>query len=117
MDDIFPGSDDFGERKGWNRASVVHNVRNSPYKPEITLEDLTLPNEAGRFRTILICTVCAICITLLYVGAPLYMVSLFVPMGAWFLGSLALVCSVLAVALTFFSLHEDKTFRELVRER
>jgi hypothetical protein len=99
------------------RASVVYNVRTSPYTPDLTREDLILPNEAGKLRTVLICTVCAICISLLYVGAPLYMVSFFVPMGLWFVGSLAAVVIVVAVALTFYSLHEDKTFRELVRER
>jgi hypothetical protein len=117
MDDSYPGSDDFGETKGWNRASIVANVRLEPYKPDVTREDLLLPNEAGRLRTILICTATAIGITLLYVGAPLYMVSLFVPMGAWFFGSLAAVCVFLAVSLSWFSFHETREFRELARER
>ena len=116
MGDVYPGSDGFDERKGWDRASIAYNVR-KPYRPDISQQDLLLPNEAGRGRTILICTVCAICITLLYVGAPLYMVSLFVPLGPWFVGSLAAVCVFLAVFLSWYSFHETREFRELARER
>ena len=116
MGDVYPGSDGYDERGSWDRASVAYRSR-KPYRPDISQQDLLLPNEASLRRTILICTTCAICITLLYVGFPLYMVSLFVPMGAWFLGSLLLVCIVFAVALTFYSLREDRAFRELVHER
>lgn len=116
MGDIYPGSDGYDEAKTWDRASVAYRSR-KPYRPDISQQDLLLPNQAGLARTVLICTTCAICITLLYVGIPLYMVSLFVPMGTWFIGSLAVVCIVFAVSLTFFSLREDRMFRELVHER
>ena len=116
MGDIYPGSDGYDEAKTWDRASVAHRSR-KPYRPNVSQQDLLLPNEAGLMRTILMCTTCAVCITLLYIGTPLYIVSLFVPMGAWFIGSLAALCVVLAVLLTLFSLHEDRSFRELVRER
>jgi hypothetical protein len=116
MDDVYPGSDDFGETKGWNRASIVANVRLEPYQPDISREDLLLPNEAGKARTILICAASAVCITLLYVGAPLYMVSFFVPMGGWFVVLLAFVCVFLAVSLSWFSFHETREFRKLADE-
>jgi hypothetical protein len=115
MRDVYPGSDGFDERKGWDRASVAYRSRKS-YTPDISQKDLLLPNEAGKVRTILICSVCAVSITLLYVGAPLYMVSFFVPMGLWFAGSLAVVCVVLVVSLTFYSLHETRKLRELAHE-
>jgi hypothetical protein len=116
MDDVYPGSDGFDERKGWDRASVAYRSR-KPYRPDISQKDLLLPNEAGKARTILICAACAICITLLYVGFPLYMVSLFVPMGVWFVGSLAAICVALAVLLSWYSFHETREFRELANER
>jgi hypothetical protein len=115
MDDVYPGSDGFGETKGWDRASVAYRSR-KPYRPDVSREDLLLPNEAGKIRTILICTICAICITLLYVGAPLYIVSLFVPMGPWFVGSLAAICVTLAVSLSWYSFHETREFRKLAQE-
>lgn len=116
MGDVDPGSDDFGERKGWNRASIVANVHTEPYKPDVSQDDLRLPNEAGRLKTVVLCTVTAVCFTLLYVGAPLYMASLFVPMGVWFGASLALVSSILSVYLSWFSFHETRAFRKLARE-
>lgn len=116
MGDIDAGSDDFGEKKGWNRASIVANVHTKPYQPDVSLDDLLLPNEAGRLKTVLLCAVTAVCFTLLYVGAPLYMVSLFVPMGVWFGASLALVSSTLSVFLSWFSFHETRELRKLARE-
>jgi hypothetical protein len=115
MDDAYPGNDGFGETKGWDRASVAYRSR-KPYRPDISQADLLLPNEAGRVRTILICTATAIGITLLYVGAPLYMVSFFVPMGGWFVISLAVVCVILAASLSWFSFHETRQLRKLARE-
>lgn len=76
MSDVYPGSDGYDDTRGWDRTSIGYRSR-KPYVPDISQKDLLLPNEAGKLRTILICTACAICITLLYVGAPLYMVSLF----------------------------------------
>jgi hypothetical protein len=64
-----------------------------------------------------ICTACAFCITVLYVGFPLYMASLVVPMGAWAPMSLGAVFLGLAIGLTLFSLRETREFRELINER
>lgn len=37
-------------------------------------------------------------------------------MGAWFVVSLALVCAILAVSLSWYSFHETEEFRKLARE-
>ena len=115
MSDGFPGNDGYGDTRGWDRASIA-NRSSKPYVPDLTQEDLLLPNEVGRLQNALICSGCAALATLLYVGAPLYLVSLFVPMGPWFLGSLLAVAAVLAVSLTLYSSHETREFRKLARE-
>jgi hypothetical protein len=115
MSDVYPGSDGYDDTRGWDRASIGYRSR-KPYVPDISPADLLLPNEAGKPRTILICTVCAICITLLYVGTPLYLVSLFVPMGPWFVVSLAFVCALLSVLLSWYSFRETREFRKLAHE-
>jgi hypothetical protein len=111
-----PGDDGFDETRGWDRASIAYRSR-KPYVPDVGPADLRLPNEAGLVRTVAICTICAFCITVLYIGFPLYMASLVVPMGAWAPISLGAVFVGLSVALTFFSRHETRQFRALASER
>jgi hypothetical protein len=52
-----PGDDGFDETRGWDRASIAHRSR-KPYVPDVMAADLLLPNEAGRLRTLLICSGC-----------------------------------------------------------
>ena len=111
-----PGDDGFDETRGWDRASIAHRSR-KPYVPDVTAADLLLPNEAGRLRTLLICSGCAFCITILYLGIPLYVASLFVPVGAWGPGSLGVAFLLLAVLLTLYSTRETHQLRELAGER
>ena len=111
-----PGDDGFDDTRGWDRASIAYRSR-KPYVPDVGPADLRLPNEARLFRTVAICTICAFCITVLYVGFPLYIASIVLPVGAWGPIVLGVVFLGLTVGLTFFSLHETRQFRELANER
>jgi hypothetical protein len=102
---------------GWLPCQRSSLIRRKPYVPDVRPSDLGLPNEAGLLRSVVICTACAFCITVLYVGFPLYMASLVVPMGAWAPMSLGAVFLGRAIGLTLFSLRETREFRELINER
>ena len=56
MDEHFPGDDGHGDTKGWDRASIA-NRSAKPYVPDIARADLTLPDEAGKLRSLVFCAV------------------------------------------------------------
>jgi hypothetical protein len=111
-----PGDDGTGDTKGWDRASIAYRSR-KPYFPDIGAKDLRLPNEAGKLRTLGMCAVCAVCMTLLYLAVPLYGVSLFFfDLGAWLPGGLLAAMPVLTVLLFVFSVYETSDLRRLAKE-
>jgi hypothetical protein len=101
--------------KGWNRASIAFNSRKA-YVPDISADDLRLPNEAGKLRTLAICSVCAFCMTILYVGFPMWGASLFVDLGAWFPGTLVVTMVSVTAVLFALSTHETRELRRLSKE-
>jgi hypothetical protein len=111
-----PWDDGTGDTKGWDRASIA-NRSAKPYYPDIGAKDLRLPNEAGKLRTLWVCLVAAFCMTVLYLGVPLYSVDLvFFHLGPWLPGGLLTAMSVLTVVLFVFSVHETSDLRRLARE-
>ena len=110
-----PGDDGFGDTKGWDRASIALNTRQS-YRPDVDTEDLLLPNEAGKLRTLSLCSVSAFAMTILYVFFPLLLANFFVPMGPWFGGVLGGSFLALVVVLFVFSVHETRQLRRLAKE-
>lgn len=111
-----PGDDGVGETKTWDRASIAFRSR-KPYVPEVSADDLLLPNEAGKFRTLGMCLVCAFGLTILYVAFPLFVVGIFVPLGPWYPASVGGTLVGLTILLLIVSSHETRQFRKLAKER
>ncbi len=110
-----PWENGHGDTKGWDRASIANRSR-KPYVPEISADDLTLPNEAGKPRTLGLCFVCAVCMTLLYVGIPFWVVGLFVSYPAWMALVLPLALAAITAGLYVVSVHETRELRVLAKE-
>ena len=112
MSDLMPGDDGFGETKGWDRASIAFRSR-KPYVPEVNAEDLLLPNEAGKLRTLGLCLACAFGMTILYVAFPLFIVGIFVSLGPWYPASLGGALLGLTILLFLVSTRETRRLRRL----
>lgn len=110
-----PGDDGHGDTKGWDRASIAFRSR-KPYLPDVKPDDLRLPDEAGRGRTLFNCSVCALGLTILYVFLPLVMVSFFVSLGQGFGVALGTSFVVLTAALYRISVRETRELRRLAGE-
>jgi hypothetical protein len=110
-----PWEDGHGDTKGWDRASIA-NRSAKPYRPDISQRDLTLPNEASQGKAFVLCFLCAVGATFLYVCIPLWVFGLFVEVGAW----MALVPLTALVALTVLlykvSTRETRELRVLAKE-
>jgi hypothetical protein len=115
MAESLPWDDGRDDRRGWDRASIA-NRSARPYRPSISQRDLLLPNEASRIRALALCTVCAFCMTFLYVCIPLFMVGVFIGLHAW----AAAIPLIALVGLTAFlfavSVREDRELRVLAKE-
>lgn len=66
--------------KGWNRASIQFKSRRA-YKPNVTLEDLMMPNGLGTLRMLRSCVLMAGMMTALYVWIPLWFLITWVPIS------------------------------------
>jgi hypothetical protein len=110
-----PGSDGFGDRKGWDRASIAYRSR-KPYYPNVSQEDLTLPSGADRVRTFGLCAVIAFAMSILYVAIPLTILGIFVPLGAWDTVVLGVVFPMLTVIVFVAATHESRRLGQLARE-
>jgi len=116
MSGVMPGDDGRGDTKGWDRASIALKSR-KPYRPDVNPEDLLLPNEAGKLRTLWLCSACALGVTILYVFVPLFLAAVFVHLGGWFKVAVLSGSFVgLTVVLFVFSVHETRQFRRLANE-
>ena len=110
-----PWDDGRGDTKGWDRASIARTSR-KPYVPAISGEDLTLPNEARKAKALLLCFLCAVGMTFLYICIPLWVTGLFVSLGAW-MAIIPLVAVAALTALLFVvSTHETRELRVLAKE-
>jgi hypothetical protein len=114
MSGLMPGEDGFDETKGWDRASIAIRSR-KPYAPDISRDDLLLPNETGNLRTLGLSSICAFGMTILF-GFPLLALALFVPLGRWFFVSLGGVFLGLTVVLFLASTRETSQLRRLARD-
>jgi hypothetical protein len=114
MSDVMPGEDGFDDTRGWDRASIAFRSR-KPYFPDISREDLLLPNEVGKLRTFLLCAVCAFGIAAL-LGFPLLAVAIFVPLGRWYAVSLGVAFVALTVLLFVYSTYETRRLRRLAKD-
>ena len=110
-----PGGDGYGDTKGWDRASIAYNSR-EPYHPNIGPKDLVLPRGAGKLRELWLCSLCAFCMTILYVWFPLLVVGLFVPLGVWYAGSLGAAFVLLTGLLFAVSRKETRGLRRMAEE-
>lgn len=110
-----PGDDGYGDNKGWDRASIAFRSR-KPRPPSVKPEDFRLPNEAGRFRTLFNCSVCALGLTILWVFFPLMMVSFFVSLGQFFGVALGVSFVGLTGLLYRISVRETRELRRLAHE-
>jgi hypothetical protein len=110
-----PWEDGRDERRGWDRASIA-NRSAKPYRPNISRQDLMLPNEASKAKALALCAVCALCMTCLYVLIPLYIISVFIDLGPW--AAVLLVGALFAFTafLFYVSVREDRELRVLARE-
>ncbi len=110
-----PWDDGRDDRRGWDRASIA-NRSAKPYKPNVSQQDLLLPSAASRIRALGLCTVCAFAMTVLYVLIPLYIVMVFLDVGA-FAPEILLVAFVGLTAILFYvSVREDRELRVLSKE-
>jgi hypothetical protein len=115
LSDLMPGEDGFDDTKGWDRASIAFRSR-KPYVPDVSREDLLLPNEAGKLRTLVLCLICAFGLTILFVGFPLLAIGIFAPLGLWYPAFLGGAFLGLAVLLFLVSTHETRQLRSLAKE-
>jgi uncharacterized membrane protein YqjE len=115
MSDLMPGEDGFDDTRGWDRASIAYRSR-KPYVPDVTREDLLVPNEAGKMRALGLCLICAFGLTLLFVGFPLLALGIFVPLGLWYPASLGGALLGLTVLLFLVSTRETWRLRSLAKE-
>lgn len=110
-----PWDDGHGDTRGWDRASIA-NRSAKEYRPDVTADDLRLPDEAGGLRTLALCFVCAVGATFLYVCIPLYIVELFAGFGAW-LAAIPIACVIaLTILFVVYSTYETRSLRTLARE-
>ena len=109
-----PGEDGYDDTRGWDRASIALRSR-KPYVPDVSREDLLLPNEAGGLRTFGLCLICAFGMTIL-LAFPLLAFAIFAPLGRWFLISLAGLFVGLTVLLFLVSTHETRQLRVLTKK-
>jgi hypothetical protein len=116
VDERFPGDDGHGDTKGWDRASIA-NRSAKPYVPDISRADLTLPDEAGKLRSLVLCAICAFGMTILYFGIPFWTVGLFISYPGWFAAGVPiLVLIVLTGVLYAVSVRETRELRALAPE-
>ena len=110
-----PWDDGHGDTKGWDRASIA-NRSAKPYVPNITGKDLTLPNEASKPKALVLCFICAVGMTFLYICIPLWVTELFLSLGVW-MAVVPLVAVTGLTALLFaVSTHETRELRVLAKE-
>lgn len=110
-----PGDDGFDDTRAWDRASIAYKSR-APYHPSVTQDDLLLPNEAGTLKSLGLCVATAFCMTILYVSIPLFLLNIFVPMGAWFGAVVVGSFPVLTVILFVVSNYETRQLRRLAKD-
>ena len=113
MSDLMPGEDGFDETSGWDRASIAFRSR-KPYVPDVSREDLLLPNETSKVRALALCSICAFGMTIL-LGFPLLALAIFVPLGRWYLISLGGTFLSLTVLLFLVSSFETHHLRRLAK--
>jgi len=99
--------------RGWNRASVQYRSA-KPYKPNVTVEDLVMPNGLGTLRMLRDCVLMGGMMTLLYVWIPLIFLNVFVPIGG-LTYALAMGIALLTITscLYFGGARETKRDRDL----
>ena len=110
-----PGDEDgYGETKGFDRASIAFHSR-KPYVPDVSAQDLRLPDEATKLRTLRECVVCGVGMAVLYVAFPAFLIGLFSGFGVWY--PLAIIGSAGALTALLFALSvwETRRLRELAR--
>ena len=110
-----PGDDGFDERKTWDRASIAFRSR-KPYVPKISRQDLLLPIGVDRLRTLGLCLICALAMSILYVAIPLLILGIFVSLGPWDAIVLGTVFPALTVIVFVAATYESRHLRQLARE-
>ena len=110
-DDMTTGVKD--PRRGWNRAAIQYRSA-TLRKPNVTLDDLLLPNGLGNLRMLWTCTMMAGIMTVLYVWIPLLFLNVFVPLsGPVYAGVLGGALLLLTAFLYIAGTRESRREREL----
>jgi len=112
FDEGVPGEN---PNKGWNRASIQFKSRR-PYKPNLTLDDLMMPNGLGTFRMLRTCVLMAGMMTVLYVWIPLWFLVTWVPISdLTYALTLSLAFLAISSILYLAGSRETRRERELAR--
>jgi hypothetical protein len=115
MRDLLPGNDGFGDRKGWDRASIAF-ISRKPYVPNISRQDLLLPRGTDKLRTFGLCVICAFAMSILYVAIPILILGIFVSLGPWDAVILGTVFPALTLIVFVAATYESRQLRQLARE-
>ena len=112
FDEGVPGEN---PNKGWNRASIQYRSRRA-YKPNVTLDDLMMPNGLGTLRMLRSCLLMAGMMTALYVWIPLWFLMTWVPISALTYTLTLSVAFVTILSLLYFGgSRETRRDRDLAR--
>jgi hypothetical protein len=113
----FPGddSDSSGDPRGWDRASIAVRSKKT-FQPDISQADLLLPNEASKMRAFAICAATAAMMSALYGFFPLFLVSIWLPLGGWYPWIMLTMFVALAIGLFVLSVFETRSLRRLAAD-
>ena len=67
-------------------------------------------------KTLVLCVGTAVCMSVLYLAIPLFLLNIFVPLGSWFGAIFVGSVPVLTIILFAFSRHETRQLRRLAQE-
>jgi hypothetical protein len=100
------------DTRGWNRISLTWRGSKPP-KPNIQAADLIMPSSLGTARSVAMCFLMALMITVLYIWFPMFGVAMFVHIpGSVYGGVMAGSPIALTLLLYVFGSRETKRDRE-----
>ena len=100
--------------KGWHRASLEMKTHPLHPFPNMRQRDLLLPVYADRMVLLGACLVCGICISLLWVYFPVFIVEVLFDktLGSWLWPLMALVAAVTGLSLFGAAAREQRGYVE-----
>jgi hypothetical protein len=100
--------------RNWDRASFEFHTRPTRVRRRLRQRDLLLPAHHSTLRLLGACVACGVCISLLYVWAPLTMVAILLnhPLDPWFWIVVVTAAVVAAIVLFALSMRQMARYRE-----